>query len=411
MNHCGISYNKVKTILLYILLFSIIYQSGTVQASTNPNDILFRVTRILMLIIPLCLCMHKAKYDMKAVRKLTILLLLFELLAIINLVIYSPSALTLQFKILLFFLIYFSLLSDSKMEKKMEGTIYNIILTIATITIIFYFAVDIMKLPIPYSVYHKADGYSFTYKNYFYFYYSYSKALFPRLSGLFTEPGMLQIYMNLALYLFYKNKKRNKVHLSIIVLNILFAQSTSGYMVAAMLLAAIFINWKKTSMSNKTIVRIVLGIIAVTGALIVFTQKRAATNIAGDSYFDRIAQARLGFELFFHNPILGQGFYNTSQYGLLDITGSGNSNGLLTWLYTTGLVGLSIALVPFFVNLSRSKPGSVKWQTIIWIVFVLIENMTEPIYSLSIMVFILACEYYKMLDYHKVKKIQAMDNI
>lgn len=409
MNSHSIRKVNIKQVLLDILIISIIYQSGSVQASTNPNDVFFKVSRILMIILPLCLSVYNVKYNHKTAKKLFILLLLFELLALVNYVLYSPSAATLQYKILLFALFFILLSSTKQMYMKIEETLYNIILLIAFITIMFYFAVDIFNLPLPYSLYHKADGYSFTYRNYFYIYYSYSKATFPRLCGLFSEPGMLQIYINLALYLFYKNKKKNKLHLLILLLNILFAQSTSGYMIAAILLAAILITWRKTSISSKMILRIVFGIVAVSGALVVFIQKRAATNVAGDSYFDRIAQARLGIELFIQRPILGCGFYNTTQYRFLDMTGSGNSNGLLTWLYTTGIVGLLVVLIPFIINWKRSSTSSEKWRRLVWIIYILIENMSEPIYSLSIMVLILACEYYQLLDFYKLKMNVSVD--
>lgn len=404
MKFRNVRYQKCRDPLLYIFVFSIIFQSGTVQASTNSADLVFLITRILMLFLPLLLYLFNVNREKKVAIKFVVLVILFELFAVINYCLYSQSATTLQYKILLFVLFYLMLSSSSKMISRMEEIIYNTILFIAIVTILFYVVVEILKLPLPYTIYHKADGYSFTYRNYFYIYYSYSNATFPRLSGLFTEPGMFQIYMNFALFLFYKKKNQNKIQLLILLLNILFAQSTSGYIVATILLATILTSWKKMSISNRTLLGIILGVVTIVVVLIVFIQKRESTNIAGDSYFDRMAQAKLGVELFLQKPIMGWGFYNTTQYGNLDVTNSGNSNGLLTWLYTTGLVGLFLALFPFVYNLKRSISSSEKWEKIVWMFFILIENMVEPIYSLSIMVFVLTYEYFQMINIKKIRK-------
>lgn len=248
-------------------------------------------------------------------------------------------------------------------------------------------------MPLPYSIFFKIKGSSFTYRNYFNIYYTYSHSIFPRLCGLFWEPGVYQIYLNLGLYLYYRLGKNDKIQFSVFLINIIFVQSTTGYMLAAIIIAAIVINQKKLNVFSKYLIKIIIGMLAITIVLIIFVQKMNATNVAGDSYFDRISQAKTGIELFLHRPVFGTGFYNTSLYAILDKTKSGNSNGLITWLYTTGVVGMAVALFPFIYNVFKTK-GKNRIGRYLWVIFVLIVNMSEPVYSLSMMVFILAHEYY-----------------
>lgn len=386
----------LTNILIYIFLFSIVYQSGSVQAANNPDDLLFRITRILMLFAPLFII---RKLSSRKLPKLLFLVFGFEILAIVNFVMYPASSATLQFKILLFVIFYF-VVTSSYNRYDLDDKLYNLLIVLATITLVFYIIVDVIKIPLPYSIYYKTEGSAFTYKNYFNIYYSYSKKVFPRLCGLFWEPGVYQIYLNLALFIYYRKQRRNKYHLIIILINVLFTQSTSGYMVAAMMFAVIITSKKRGSMSRKQSRRILIGILAVTSILVIFIYKRETTNIVGDSYFDRMVQAKTGLSLFFENPIFGRGFYNTQQFLELDRTGSGNSNGLITWLYTTGMIGMLVAVVPFLINIAREEARSSKRERITWFIFIVIENMTEPMYSLSIMVYFLASQYSEMINGH-----------
>ena len=392
------------SVLFAILIVSIIYQSGSVQAANNPDDLLFQVTRILMLIMPIIMCFFSGgRCNHQFLKGLLLITIIVELLALINFFLFSESAVKLQFKILNLVLFLLAIHIAEQSSVNMLLILYKILIWIAVITLVFYVAVDLIHIPLPYSIFSKSQGGTFTYRNYFNIYYTYSHARIPRLCGLFWEPGAYQIYLNLGLFLYYKLNIENKKHLFILLISVFFAQSTTGYMIAVIMLALIVIRKQKNYAYTLNVIRILGGICAVAIVLIAFMYKKSVTNVAGDSYFDRIAQTKLGLELFVENPIFGWGFYNTDKYNLLNKAGVGNANGLVTWLYTTGLVGFVFAFFPFITNIRKTKNENLKVEKIIWLVFLIIENMSEPFYALPITIFILAKEYYPLIESYKRK--------
>ena len=84
------------------------------------------------------------------------------------------------------------------------------LVALAIITLLFYFLAEIIKFPMSYFVVY--SGNSYRYYNYYeiFFTYHYNQVL-PRLSGLFWEPGVYQIYLNWALFLYIYNYNRQPI--------------------------------------------------------------------------------------------------------------------------------------------------------------------------------------------------------
>lgn len=130
-----ISWNRV---LIGIMLFSIIYQSGTVQASNNPDDFFFNISRFLMLVIPLFLgIMAGNKISMKFMTNFLCMVFTMEGLALVNFILYPDSAGTLQFKILMFALFCYVFYVTDKNSTDIEEILYKILFVIAFVTIFF----------------------------------------------------------------------------------------------------------------------------------------------------------------------------------------------------------------------------------------------------------------------------------
>ena len=140
---------------------------------------------------------------------------------------------------------------------------------------------------------------------------------------------------------------------------------------------------------------------------ILLAHKIDTTSEVGDSYWVRLRDFYSGFSLFLQHPIVGIGFYNTSIFIQVSDHASGNSNGLLTLMYTMGIIGLFAVFYPFIINFLYAK-GDRKILNFAFIIYVFLINVGEPIYSLSLMIFIVAREYATIsFSRNFFKKLQA----
>ena len=377
-------------ILLYILFGLLIFQSGTVQAAINTSSLFFKVTRLLMVFLTVFFGVHGlCRLNLKEFRAFFYCLIVLEIIAGINYILYPNSWIELQYKILLFLLLYLTVKWSKRKSINLDEVLYNVLLFIAYITLFLYVLIELIRLPVPYSVMHEV-GSTVWYKNYFNLFYSYSTAFPPRICGFFWEPGVNQIYLNLALLLYYLLKKNNKFQLFILIISILFTQSSSGYIIMFIIFTAIICKNEHMKKFNKSLIRIFLGILSVVCAMVVFFIKAKETSAIGDSFAMRSNDLITGFILFLENPIFGRGFYNTDIFAQVSYYAGGNSNGLLTVMYTTGIVGIIFLCFPFLFNLIAQPMADRKREETIVFFFILAINFTEPIYSLSIMIYLLA---------------------
>lgn len=385
---------KPKSILLYLFVYSLIYQSGSVRAAVLGEGILFQITRALMLVVPIMMIMLNGLKN-----KTFLLVSVFVLIGIIfvgiNYFLFPDGVLRLIYKIVILILsmgLYSTLI---RKNIDIDEYIYKAIIVIAGIGLVLYVGVELMKLPIPYSILY--SGNSYRYRNYFELFFSYHyNDVIPRFSGLFWEPGAYQIYLNIALFLYVFEKKESKIELGILLISVLFCQSTIGYCITAMLLA---IHFSQRGFFNKRAKKIilVLGILValVVACFIVYQKVKATSGYAEGSAALRFADIANGLSVFSNHPIIGTGFGNESEFVMLDMFGRGSSNGLLSYAYMTGIVGLLFAFSPFISNYLHYRD---KMRQMVWIVIIIFVNCGEPIYNLPIMPFLLGVEYIKMFE-------------
>lgn len=396
-------HNKISKFLIYIEILLIIYQSGTVQAAINANTVSFIVLRIAQILIVTAIGI-KGLMNYNALNTTIISTVLLEALAFLNWVLYPNAIFQLQYRIVLIVLFYGMVRYCTIRNIDILEIFYNIIFVIAFYTIIFYIIIGFLKIRMPYSMMHIPGG--VYYKNYFNLFYSYSIKTIPRICGLFWEPGVYQIYLNLGLFCYLKLEKKNLFQLSVLISNILFTQSTTGYMIATILCGVIIIRSKYFSRNSKIILKLMVPIFSVVLVLLVYSIKKLTTNISGDSYNVRIMDISNSLKLFMKSPLVGLGFYNTNEFMRLNDFKRGNSNGLLTWLYTTGIIGMVFALYPFFYNIKKSSDKKERLDNIIFLVYALMINLSEPIYNLAIMTFVMAFEYFNAFNKKKKRLFQ-----
>ena len=191
-------------------------------------------------------------------------------------------------------------------------------------------------------------------------------------------------------------RRENKIELGILIISIIFCRSTIGYCITAMLLA---IQISQSCFFNKRVKRIILVlgtlVALVAASFIVYQKVEATVGYAEGSASLRFADIVHGLSVFLNHPIIGTGFGNESEFIMLDMFSRGSSNGLLSYAYMTGIVGLLFAFFPFISNLLHYRE---KKRQIVWIVIIILVNFSEPIYDLPIMAFLLGIEYMKMFE-------------
>ena len=137
--------------LAYLFAFSVIYQSGSVRAAVIGDGVLFQITRILMLVIPVISVIISGK-----IRRYFCILLIVAIISIVPLVInyslYSEGTFQLLYKMVIvaLSLVFFQCFSDKNID--IRENIYKLIIILAILSLIIYIPTEIFKLQIPYSI-------------------------------------------------------------------------------------------------------------------------------------------------------------------------------------------------------------------------------------------------------------------
>ena len=385
---------KLEKILIFIEVILIVFQSGTIQSSLNADSIIFKASQIIMLIIAFYFtCRRLMLREKRNLNNIFFLIVICEMLAIMSLISFPDSFGTLEYKIIVLFM-YSMMVNYVSLRygRLFEEAFYRIIIVIVTFTLIIYVITGLLRINLPHLMTSYPES-PIMYTNYYYLFYTFSYKSVPRMMGLFWEPGVYQIYQNFALFLYIYLGKNNKKQLAVLLISILFTQSTTGYMMAIMFVAIMIIRSRKFTKESLYIATFVMAMIAIIGIGSVLLYKRATTNIIGDSYMVRMSDTITAFRLFLQKPIFGFGFYNTEPFMRLIGHAGGNSNGLLTVLYTMGLFGITLMVFPFIRRL-KHKNYKDRILQLGFFVYILFINIGEPIYALPIMIYFIAREYF-----------------
>ena len=383
-------------VLLYMVVFSLIYQSGSVPAALGVHTLLNMLTKIIMLVIPLCYFVWI--FD-KKIQKNEVILMVFIFIGILfSFFQYEDSIFKLIYKVITFYLFFYMCDYAHKKNLNIEKVIYNVILIVDIIAIALYITLELFHIGIPFHYAH-IEG-SYWYRNYFELFFTCSYGqLLPRLSGMFWEPGVYAIFLNLQLYFYFSDEKnkRNNYQLGLILLCLLLTQSAAGYCVMLLILYQQLSKWKKISRYSRRICALFsLFIILIIGAFVLNYKKNLdANDLINYSYGIRIADLYNGLRIFVSHPLFGVGYGRTDLFIANTVTGRGSSNGLVSWMYMMGIYGTVIVLYPFIKNIKKYK----KNDQALWFIIVLLFNICEPIYVLPLMQYILSAEYHKMF-YH-----------
>lgn len=387
------TFDKVIAIVIAIL---IVYLTGTIQVSIEGRESFLKflsIVLILMGIIPIIEVILKRKWNKLLVVSVGILGIYW----IFNCLHYADS----KYNLLIRFLWIFTFLMCNiwfreYMNISIEKYIYQIVVALSVIAIVFWILLYIVKFNIPYTLLQHGNIVYFNYYNLFYVSPVYEIKIFGlntyRIQSIFWEPGMYGVLLTYALYYYITcEKKKNIFSLIILVISVVLTFSTTGIMVTICLLGYYCINGKKIKKIKKLIAIPVISFV-VYGVINVWLSKKAIANYTMMSYSLRMSDFVLGFELFLKNIFVGIGYNNLQVFKEFQGLGRGNSNGFITLCYSMGIVGVFLFIYPFLKNL-KVHVGKEKTRQIIYIVFFIIINMTEPIYTTPLILWMVSSQY------------------
>ena len=212
-----------------------------------------------------------------------------------------------------------------------------------------------------------------------------------RSQGLFWEPGVLQIFLNIYLFIAITNGYRLKKIL-LIIIGIIVAYSTTGYFLLFINILFLLVKYKRNY------VRIaILATIPIFASLVYLN---ITNKFYGEDYTSSLARnmdAVIAYELISNNPIIGNGFYNPqeiikksslanvkyefftgqdiSKYRINERTGI--TNGILDLIAVLGIpLGLYFVFKLFNQSIIETKD---KVGKVIFYILIIISSLSEPI--------------------------------
>lgn len=212
------------------------------------------------------------------------------------------------------------------------------------------------------------------------FFYTFPYMDLNRNFGPFKEPGMFQVFVNLALYINFKKEKEIKkvkflIYTSIFVATIVTTFSTAG-LITTFIIFIYFIFHNLKSKNNKKI--IFFAFIALFGSIWaeneygIIQEKFDANN---SSFKDRSSELEITYKVLAESPFLGVGYQNNFYNSLYGNIKNG-TNGIFALYQQFGLFFASIILF-FYINGIR-KIGENFTESLTLFLIIFLSFSTEP---------------------------------
>lgn len=329
-----------------------------------------------------------------------LLLLLFVTIAMIQFTISSDKGLNWMRFILLFYLLRNSIIYLTNRGYNIIHIVYKTLFYTLSASSLIYIVVEIIKIPIPYVAYN--SGWMHVYNLFLGGLYTNVSEIsggsqviellgfsFKRNYGMFTEPGLFAVFLDIILFirLFILNK--NKIsELIWVLLMLLSTYSTTGIIVAVILLAYYsYINFKHYFKL------FYIGICPfflffIINALLAEKQANAEGSLVA-----RVFDLYTSVDLFFRRPLWGWGYANIEVYKQFSanlLTERYNSNGLTSILYQLGVLGFLIYYIPFKRFYKTLLCNNDKRIFALFVLMIVMVLMGEPIQYNAIMIAMLA---------------------
>lgn len=381
-------------IWVYIEVFLTILLSGTPLISVEKYVVFYNSLVVVMCFGGL-MSILRSRITKKFLKKLFVVIMVCILLFLINLFNYPSTSETLLYRLIYFicFLLFLKAVYDNEID--IFKVLYKCILVIVLISIFYYIVLHVFNIPLSFNTIITNNN--IKYNMYSFLYYENPQSSFThnlRLSGPFWEPGILQIYINFAVfYCLYIDSKINKKALLFLIISLIICYSTSGYLFCIILFAIKLGFSERVNNKTKFFIAIPAFLIGIITIIYLLYTKKNGLDV--DSYNARVSDLLIGLEIFINNIFVGTGFNNLDIYTSITGKNRGNSNGLIQLMYTTGIVGILVYFYPFYYNVKNSISGKKRLSNLVYILFFIFANMTEPLYHYPIMIFLVCNEYIK----------------
>lgn len=394
-------YIKIKTILLYIVAFLVVYESGTLPSIISINDMYIDKILFFLFVGLIAVIALLRKKNIKILASWSIL---FTFFFVLNAFVYLRTTPKLIYRLSIFLLIYLVLLYADQCKMDFDELICSTIVFFALTSLIIYVATHMLNLSIPHNYFYLGkNGIRYISYGNLYFEQGYANQQFGlsmyRMTGPFWEPGVYQIFLNYALYKYAFKENVNKFIPTVLIVDLFLTMSAAGWLCAIGILVFRLSSSKRVTFKSKILISTLLIIVGIFAALFVISAKFSETYANKSSAFIRINDFLLAAELFIENPIFGTGFNNTKPFELRNsyntTTYLGSSNGFMTIAYSTGIIGLIFVLLPFIICASRTHKFD-KCKRVFYTCMILFFNFVEPVYYFPFMLYVLAKEYHLM---------------
>lgn len=401
---------------VYLFVAFSIYFSGAASASVfGLSSIhLQRLLYFIYIFIGLALCYHNFLNVNNWHRALGVCGVFALLIFAFNLLSNPSSSFHLFIRVIWLLIIFSICYYNSQLTETVIHAYFNLITLLAFFSIIAFIAIVVFHPS--YSIASVENG-NYYYK-YFGFYYVLPRETLdiPGISGnrmqaIFWEPGVFAVHLALALYIaLFLEKKRSIFNTIVLLICLFLTYSTTGIIVGVGVLGIYLLTSKKFSSVFRLLIFVPVVIIAIYIIMSVWSKKSAVT-LVGSSYGNRMADLYAGFQFFIRNIVWGSGYNNDNAYALFfqSLYGfpRGSSNGLLTWMYSTGLVGTIPLFYPFIRSFGRSK---ISFKNTVFIFVFFLLNMTEPLITSPVMMFLVSYEYYYISNDRAVENFDVVQN-
>ena len=223
--------------------------------------------------------------------------------------------------------------------------------------------------------------------------------LYNQMAGIFWEPGIYQMALNSAMLMNsdlifnFKKEKNSKLKIVIVIIAVIFTQSTTGYLVFGCIILGVVFGQEKLK-SPKNIILILFGIIA---SVIVLNSSVVQDKFSSDnaSYLVRMNDNVALLRMISDRPLLGSGVFSKSYMQLADSYGmsGAQSNGILL---ATAQYGIFWTLFFILASLKEYKKRAPKMNKWLYLGAFIMLNMGEPLsFAPFMLMFVLSFKYYR----------------
>lgn len=203
-----------------------------------------------------------------------------------------------------------------------------------------------------------------------------------RLCGIFWEPGIYQMVLNICLLmnleLFDKNSEITwkLPKLCIIVIAIIMTESTTGYLVLGLIIVGRYLNKSKRSLKFKVLTIILLILFWIVISINpVITEKFSDDN---HSFLVRFIDFQALLKMIWENPFFGSGVYSkTFEYlgNKFGLTGAQSAGFLLQ----TAQFGIFWIIAYYFSVIKEFKKRRIKLPSYVYVIIITFLGLGEPL--------------------------------